>query len=144
MHFSWKSAPVHASTRARARVHTSMCCFWLHWTGLVWKNVSKGVYFWLWGKDNLVQLPEEPSVMLTVDAVCYSEAAKEFLKCVCWRPVYKAQFNAGFALHLILKDGAVPVIKDPGHEWFRTADGKWNGIKCMRFAGDRARVLVNL
>ncbi len=26
------------------------------------------------------------------------------------------RFNAGFAHRLILKDGAVPVIKDPGHD----------------------------
>ncbi len=36
------------------------------------KNFSKEVCFWLWGKDNLVQLPEEPSVTWTVDAVCFS------------------------------------------------------------------------
>ncbi len=29
---------------------------------------------------------------------------------------YKAQFNIGFAHRLILKDGAVPAIKDPGHD----------------------------
>jgi len=28
----------------------------------------------------------------------------------------KAQFDAGFAHCLILKDGAVPAIKDPGHD----------------------------
>ncbi len=30
--------------------------------------------------------------------------------------IKKAQFNAGFAHCLILKDGAVPAIKDPGHD----------------------------
>ncbi len=30
--------------------------------------------------------------------------------------INKAQFDAGFAHHLILKDGAVPAIKDPGHD----------------------------
>ncbi len=30
--------------------------------------------------------------------------------------INKAQFNAGFAHRLILKDGAVPAIKDPGHD----------------------------
>ncbi len=29
--------------------------------------------------------------------------------------INKAQFDAGFAHHLILNDGAVPAIKDPGH-----------------------------
>ncbi len=32
------------------------------------------------------------------------------------RFINKAQFNAGFAHGLILKDGAVPAIKDPGHD----------------------------
>ncbi len=30
--------------------------------------------------------------------------------------INKAQFDAGFAHRLILKDGAVPGIKDPGHD----------------------------
>ncbi len=32
------------------------------------------------------------------------------------RFINKAQFDAGFAHGLILKDGAVPAIKDPGHD----------------------------
>ncbi len=32
------------------------------------------------------------------------------------RFISKAQFDAGFAHRLILKDGAVPAIKDPGHD----------------------------
>ncbi len=30
--------------------------------------------------------------------------------------INKAQFGAGFVQHLILKDGAVPAIKDPSHD----------------------------
>ncbi len=30
--------------------------------------------------------------------------------------INKAQFEAGFTYCLKLKDGAVPVIKDPGHD----------------------------
>ncbi len=30
--------------------------------------------------------------------------------------INKAQFDAGFAHRLILKDGAVPAIKDPSHD----------------------------
>ncbi len=47
----------------------------------------------------------------------FSGAAMEFLKCFvdeCF--INKAQFDAGFAHRLILKDGAVPAIKDPGHD----------------------------
>ncbi len=41
----------------------------------------------------------------------------EFLKCfVDERFINKAQFDAGFAHRLILKDGAVPAKKDPGHD----------------------------
>ncbi len=41
----------------------------------------------------------------------------EFLKCfVDERFINKAQFDAGFAHGLILKDGAVPAIKDPSHD----------------------------
>ncbi len=41
----------------------------------------------------------------------------EFLKCfVDERFINKAQFDAGFAHRLILKDGTVPAIKDPGHD----------------------------
>ncbi len=55
--------------------------------------------------------------MWTVDIVCFSGAAMEFLKCfVDERFINKAQFDAGFAHRLILKDGAVPAIKDPGHD----------------------------
>ncbi len=32
------------------------------------------------------------------------------------RFINKAQFDVGFAHRLILKDGAVPAIKDPGHD----------------------------
>ncbi len=32
------------------------------------------------------------------------------------RFINKAQFGAGFAHRLILKDGVVPATKDPGHD----------------------------
>ncbi len=54
-HFSRKSAPVHASTGARARARSSTRFIRRDSLG---KNVSKEVCFWLWGKDNLVQLPK--------------------------------------------------------------------------------------
>ncbi len=52
-----------------------------------------------------------------MDIVCFSGAAIEFLKCfVDERFINKAQFDAGFAHRLILKDGVVPAIKYPGHD----------------------------
>ncbi len=49
---------------------------------LLKKNFSKGVCFWMWGKDNLVQLPKKPSVTWTVDAVCFSGQQQQFRKCL--------------------------------------------------------------
>ncbi len=45
------------------------------------------------------------------------------------RFINKAQFDSGFAHRLILKDGAVPAIKDPVMIQ--------NGNKCLCFVGDR-------
>ncbi len=111
-HFSRKNAPVHTSTWARARaLHPTALLHGTHSGRISLKNV------FLWGKDNLVQLPEEPSVMWTVDAVCFSGQQRSFSsEFVNEGFINKAQFNAGFAHHLILKDGAVPAIKDPGHD----------------------------
>ncbi len=135
-HFSRKNTPLHASTGARAaNQHASIGSAARDSLG---KNVSKEVCFWLWGNDNLVQLFKRTSVTWTVDIVCFSGAAMEFLKCfVDERFINKAQFDAGFAHGLILKDGAVPAIKS--RSWFRTADGEWNGIKCLCFVGDHRK-----
>ncbi len=36
--------------------------------------------------------------------------------CLLTNVLNKAQFDAGFAHRLILNDGSVPAIKDPGHD----------------------------
>ncbi len=81
------------------------------------KNVSKEVCFWLQGKDNLVQLPKRTQHYVNSGCSLFFGAAMEFHKCVCWRKFYKqGPVWLGFAHCLILKDGAVPAIKDPGHD----------------------------
>ncbi len=114
-HFSLKNTPVRASTGARAaNQHASIGSAARDSLG---KNVSKEVCFWLWGKDNLVQLPKRTQRYVNSGYSLFSGAAMEFLKCfVDERFINKAQFDAGFAHGLILKDGAVPAIKDPGHD----------------------------
>ncbi len=47
----------------------------------------------------------------------------------------KAQFDAVFAHRLILKDGAVSAIKDPGHDSEQQTVSKTASNVC--FAGDR-------
>ncbi len=47
----------------------------------------------------------------------YQQSKKSFTSLfVDERFINKVQFDAGFAHRLILKDGAVPAIKDPGHD----------------------------
>ncbi len=81
------------------------------------KNVSKEVCFWLWGKDNLVQLPKTTHRYVNSGYSLFFRGSNGVSQVFCWRTFYnKAQFDAGFAHRLILKDGAVPAIKDPGHD----------------------------
>ncbi len=62
----------------------------------------------------------------------------EFLKCfVDERFINKAQFDAGFAHRLILKDGAVPAIKDPGHDSELQMVSETASNVC--FVGDRSK-----
>ncbi len=57
--------------------------------------------------------------------------------------INKAQFDAGFAHRLILKDGAVLAIKHPGHvsEVQMVSETASN---VLYFAGNHAQVLVTL
>ncbi len=81
------------------------------------KNVSKEVCFWLWGKDNLVQLPKRTHRYVNSGYSLFFRGSNGVSQVFCWRTfINKAQFDAGFAHRLILKDGAVPAIKDPGHD----------------------------
>ncbi len=78
------------------------------------KNVSKEECFWLWGKDNLVQLPKRTHRYVNSGYSLFFRGSNGVSQVFCWRTFYKQGIDAG--LHrLILKDGAVPAIKDPGH-----------------------------
>ncbi len=76
------------------------------------KNVSKETYFFgCKGNITLFSFPKEPSVALTVDAVCFLGQQHNFTSAFFEeRFINNAQFDAGFANRLILKDGAVPAI----------------------------------
>ncbi len=107
------------------------------------KNVSKEVCFLVVREDNLVQLPKEPTVTWTVDIVCFSGAAMEFLKCFCWRTFYKqGPIRRWICTSFNTERWSGPSYKR-SRSWFRTADGKWNGIKCL-FCWRSEQVLVTL
>ncbi len=133
--FSRKNAPVHASTRARARPSTRFIQ-----RDSLGKNVSKEVCFWLWGKDNLVQLPKRTQRYVNSGrSLFFFGAAMDFHKCVCWRTFYKQ----GPVWRWICTSFDTERWSNPSYKrsrsWFRTADGKWNGIKCLCFVLDRSK-----
>ncbi len=90
-------------------------------THFIWdslgKNVSTEVCFWFKGKITLFSFPKSQALrkqwMQFVFAVQQLGFTSVF---VDEGFINKAQLDAGFAHRLILKDGAVPAIKDPGHD----------------------------
>ncbi len=58
------------------------------------------------------------------------------------RFINKAQFDAGF-VHRVLKDGAVPAIKDPGHD-SEQQTGSETASNVSVLLGIGAQVLVTL
>ncbi len=118
-HFSRKErvrARIDQSESESAPINGLQSAGWQHWPRSGRMSLKKCV-FGCEGKITLFSFPKQPTVTWTVDIVCFSGAAMEFLKCfVDERFINKAQFDAGFAHRLILKDGVVPAIKDPGHD----------------------------
>ncbi len=114
-HFSRKNTPCTHRPEREQPINTLHPAA-LHGTRSGRMSLKKCV-FGCEGKITLFSFPKQPTVTWTVDIVCFFGAAMEFLKCfVDERFINKAQFDAGFAHGLILKDGAVPAIKDPGHD----------------------------
>ncbi len=121
-HISRENAPVHTSTGARARAQPSTRFIRLHG-----KNVSK-LCFWLWGKEPC-SASRRTQRYVNTDAVCFSRAATEFLKCVCWRMFYKqGPVRCWIFTSFDNERWSSPSYKR-FRSWFRTADGKGNGIK---------------
>ncbi len=76
------------------------------------------------GKITLFSFPKEHSVTYTVDAVVFPGQQWSFSSVFVEEHfINEAQFDAGFAHRLILKDGAGPSYKR-SRSWLRTADGK--------------------
>ncbi len=61
------------------------------------------------------------------------------------RFINQAQFDAGFEHRLVLKDGAVPAIKDPGHDSELQMVSETASYDCGMLAiGSGSQVLVTL
>ncbi len=136
-HFSRKNTPLHASTGARAaNQHASISSAARDSLG---KNVSKEVCFWLWGKDNLVQLPKRTQRYVNSGYSLFFRGSNGVSQVFCWRTFYKQ----GPIRHWICTWFNTERWSGPSYKrsrsWFRTADGEWNSIKCLCFVGDRSK-----
>ncbi len=74
-----------------------------------------------------------------MDAVCFSGSATEFYKCVCWRTFYKQGPVRRWICKLFDTERWSGPSYKRSRSWFRTADDKWNGIKCLCFVRDRRK-----
>ncbi len=110
-------APQHASSDSYAR-------------DLPGKNVSKEVCFWLKGKDNFVQLPKEPRITWTMDAVCFSGQQGVSHLCLLTNFYKQGPVRRWICISFDTERWSGLSYKR-SRSWFRTADGKWNGIKCL-------------
>ncbi len=136
-HFSRKNMPLHASTGARAaNQHASISSAARDSLG---KNVSKEVCFWLWGKDNLVQLPKTTQRYVNSGYSLFFWCSNGVSQVFCWRMFYKqGPIRRWICTWFNTERWSGPSYKR-SRSWFRTADGKWNSIKCLCFVGDRSK-----
>ncbi len=136
-HFSRKNTPLHASTGARAaNQHASIGSAARASLG---KNVSKEVCFWLWGKDNLVQLPKTTHRYVNSGYSLLFRGSNGVSQVFCWRTFYKqGPIRRWICTWFNTERWSGPSYKR-SRSWFRTADGKWNGIKCLCFVDDRSK-----
>ncbi len=69
------------------------------------------------GKITLFSFPKNPALRKQWMQFVFPGQQRSFANVFVYeRFINKTQFDAGFAHLLILKDGAVPAIKDPGHD----------------------------
>ncbi len=109
--------------RARARIDRSesapintLQSLALHGTRSGRMSLKKCV-FGCEGKITLFSFPKNPALREQWMQFVFPRQQRSFSSVfVDERFINKAQFDAGFAHRLILKDGAVPAIKDPGHD----------------------------
>ncbi len=107
------------------------------------KNVSKEVCFWLWGKDNLVQLPKRTHRYVNSGYSLFFRGSNGVSQVFCWRTFYKqGPIRRWICTSFNTERWSGPSYKR-SRSWFRTADGKWNGFKCL-FCWRSEQVLVTL
>ncbi len=95
--------------------------------------------FWLWGKDNLVQLPKRTHRYVNSGYSLFFRGSNGVSQVFCWRTFYKqGPIRRWICTSFNTERWSGPSYKR-SRSWFRTADGKWNGNKCLCFVGDRRK-----
>ncbi len=123
--------------RERAHQHTSIGR--LAARDSLGKNVSKEACFWLWGKDNLVQLPKRTHRYVNSGYSLFFRGSNGVSQVFCRRTFYKqGPIRRWICTSFNTERWSGPSYKR-SRSWFRTADGKWNCIKCLCFVGDRRK-----
>ncbi len=144
-HFSRKERVrtcIEQSESERAPINAVQSAGWQHGPRSGRMSLKKCV-FGCEGKITLFSFPKQPTVTWTVDIVCFSGAAMEFLKCFCWRTFYKqGPIRRWICTSFNTERWSGPSYKR-SRSWFRTADGEWNGIKWL-FCWQSEQVLVTL
>ncbi len=130
--------------RTRPCTHSERASFDCTAQDSLGKNVSEEVCFWLWGKDNRLQLPEEPSVTKQWMRFFFLGQKLSFSS-VCWRMFYKqGPVRCWICTSFNTERWSSPCYKR-SRSWFRTADGKLSETASnVCFASDRAQVFVTL
>ncbi len=104
----------HTSTSARARALPSTRFIRQRCTG---RMSLKKCVFGCKGKITLFSFPKNPVLREQWMHFVFPGQQWSYASVfVDERFINKAQFDAGFAHHLILKDGTVPAIKDPSYD----------------------------
>ncbi len=88
------------------------------------------------GKITLFSFPKNPALRKQWIQFVFG-AAMEILKCVCWRKFYKRGPVRRWICASLVTERWSGLSYKRSRSWFRTADGKLNGIKCLCFVGDR-------
>ncbi len=113
-------------------------------TGLARENVSKEECLWLWGKDNLVQLPKTTQRYVNSGYSLFFWGSNGVSQVFCWRTFYKqGPVRRWICTWFNTERWSGPSYKR-SRSWFRTADGEWNSIKCLCFVGDRSKCCHSL
>ncbi len=106
----------HRPEREQERANALQSAGWQHGTCSGRMSLKKCVFSYE-GKITLFSFPKNPALREQWMQFVFSGQQRSFSSVFvdeCF--INKAQFDAGYAHRLILKDGALPAIKDPGHD----------------------------